>query len=237
MLNGLRVNGEGSVASEFLRALRGLENRTVARAYPRGSVLFVEGQPAAGVFILNEGRVKLSINSSDGKTLALKVAQAGEVLGMNGTFSGRHYSATAETLERCRIDFVAREDLLKVLDGDQRGYLAVAQTLSEKLSSLMENTRALFLSQTALEKLARLLIRWCDEKGKRTAQGIQIEHGLTHEEIAEMICTSRETVTRLFAALKRKHILRANNGHLIIKNRAALAALAKQKRDGFSARM
>ena len=90
----------------------------------------------------------------------------------------------------------------------------------------MEHARVLLLSVSASEKLARLLLRLADEFGERTTTGIRLQTLLTHEEIAQMIGASRETVTRSLNMLKRKRIIRANNADLLIRNRAALAALA-----------
>ena len=209
-----------------LNDVRGMNNQKLSKYYPRGSVLFVEGQRPRGVHVLCEGRAKVSIASADGKTLVLRIAQPGELLGMNATLTGQPYGATVETLERCRIGFIPREDLLKLLDRDKKACLGVAQALSRKLSAVVEHTRLLFLSQSAAEKLARLLVRWCDEYGKRTAQGIRIESGLTHEEMAQMICASRETVTRIFGQLKRKNIVRLADNAIFVRNRKALESLA-----------
>ena len=207
--------------------LRALDNLKVSKYHPRGSVLFAEGQPPRGVYVLCEGRAKVSIASAEGKTLVLRIAQPGDLLGMNGTLTGHPYGATAETLERCRIDFISREDLLKVLDRDKKAYFGVAQSLSRKLSVVVEHTRLLFLSQSASEKLARLLVRWCDELGKRTPQGIRIASGLTHEEIGQMICASRETVTRVLSEFRRKRIVNLVGNAIFVRNRKALESVAR----------
>ncbi len=207
--------------------VRGLDNVRVSKYYPRGSMVFVEGQPPRGVYVLCEGRAKVSISSAEGKTLVLRIAHPGDLLGINSTLTGHPYGATVETLVRSRIDFIPREDLLKLLDRDKKACLGVVQVLSRKLSGVVDHTRMLFLSHSASEKLARLLVRWCDENGKRTAHGIRINPGLTHEEMAQMICTSRETVTRLFADLKRKQIVSLADNAIFIRNRKALELAAR----------
>lgn len=233
--NGHKDN-EGLTGSGLSRCdspisnVRGLNKVKIRKHYGRGSLLFTEGQTSSGIYVLCEGKAKVSIASSEGKTLVLGIAQPGELLGLNATLTGQPYMATVETLERCRIDFVSREDLLDLLDRDKRSYLGVAQCLSRKLTGLVDHNRLLFLSQSASEKLSRLLIKWSDDHGQRTNRGIRIKHGLTHEEIAQMISSSRETVTRLLNTLKRKRILQAENGHLLIRNRAALLALANQNK-------
>ena len=83
---------------------RGLNNPKLSKYYPRGSVLFVEGQRPRGVYVLCQGRAKVSIASAQGKTLVLRIAQPGELLGVNATLTGQPFGATVETLERCRID-------------------------------------------------------------------------------------------------------------------------------------
>lgn len=232
--NGLRRTTEGANGSvaqilcdSDLNDLRGMDHLRVSKCYPRGSVLFIEGQRPRGVYVLCEGRAKVSIASPQGKTLLLRIAKAGDLLGMNATLTGQPYGATVETLERCRIDFMAREQLLKLLDRDKRIYAGVAQALSRKLSSMAEHTRLLFLSQSSSEKLARLLVQWCDEDGKRTAEGIQLRSGLTHEEIAQMICASRETVTRVLNDFKRRHIVNLVDNTIFVRNRKALEAVAR----------
>jgi CRP/FNR family transcriptional regulator, cyclic AMP receptor protein len=84
-------------------------------AYPAGATLFGEGQACRGIHILCKGRVKLSGTSSQGQTLILKIAQPGEVLGLNTTVSGLPHELTAETGQPCQLTFVKREDFLKFL--------------------------------------------------------------------------------------------------------------------------
>jgi CRP/FNR family transcriptional regulator, cyclic AMP receptor protein len=210
-----------------LSEVRWLNNPKVSKYYARGSVLFVEGQPPRGVYVLCEGRAKVSIASAEGKTLVLRIAQPGDLLGMNATLTGRPYGTIVETLGRCRIDFIAREDLLNLLDRDRKACLGVAHALGNKLSGLMGHARLLLLSQSAGEKLARLLIRWCDAHGKRTAKGVRINSGLTHEEMAQMICASRETVTRLLGEFKRKQIISLVGNAIFVRDRKALESVAR----------
>lgn len=229
-----RESNEGSNGSEVeagcespISEVRGLDNVKVTRNYSRGSVLFREGQRSNGVHVLCEGRAKVSITSAEGKTLILRIAQPGDLLGMNATLTGQPYGATAETLERCRIDFISTQDIVRMLGRDRKACLSVAESLGRKLSGVVEHARLLFLSQSAAEKLARLLITWCDEQGKRTAQGIRINSGLTHEEMGQMISSSRETVTRVFGELKRKHIVSIVDNAIFVRNRKALESVAR----------
>jgi len=85
-----------------------------------------------------------------------------------------------------------------------------------------EQMRALVLSDSAAEKLARLLLSWLRKLGSQTEQNIRLKLSLTHGEIAQMIGVSRETVTRLLGELRDKGIIQLKGSNLLIKNKAAL---------------
>src|SRR5271166_6211726 len=205
-------------------ALQAFENIKYATAYPKGAVLFVEGQTPRGIFVLCKGRVKLSICSTDGKTLILKIAEPGEVLGLSATVSGKPYELTAETIDPCQVNFVKRDDFLRFLKEHSDACLRVAEQLSEKYNTACHEIRSLGLSHSAAEKLANLLLEWSVKNGG-ARQPDRLKLPLTHEEIAQMIGTSRETVTRLFADFKKRQLIQLKGSTLVIRNRAALENL------------
>lgn len=207
-------------------ALQSFEQMKYATAYPKGAVLFVEGQAPRGIFVLCKGRVKLSICSTDGKTLILKIAESGEVLGLSATLSGKPYELTAETIDPCQINFVKREDFMRFLREHSEACLRVAEQLSDKYNAACREIRSLGLSHSAAEKLAKLLLEWTNKNGESGKTEPRVKLALTHEEIAQMIGTSRETVTRLFAELKKKQVVQSKGSTLVIKNKAALKAIA-----------
>ncbi|WP_228370748.1 Crp/Fnr family transcriptional regulator [Candidatus Korobacter versatilis] len=207
-------------------ALSAFEAIKYATAYPKSAVLFVEGQAPRGIFVLCKGRVKLSICSTDGKTLILKIAEPGEVLGLSATVSGKTYELTAETIDPCQVNFVKREDFLRFLKEHADACFRVAEQLSEKYNTACREIRSLGLSHSAAEKLAKLLLEWSARAGESNKSEPRVRLALTHEEIAQMIGTSRETVTRLFAELKKRQIVLSRGATLVVKNKAALRALA-----------
>ncbi|PYT48282.1 MAG: Crp/Fnr family transcriptional regulator [Acidobacteria bacterium] len=192
--------------------------------YPRGAILFVAGQEPRGVFVICNGRVKLSASSSYGKSILVRVAEAGEMVGLPGCISGKPYELTAEALEPLQANFIPRKAFLHFLR--QRGEAAVriAKILSHIYHTTLSEVRYLALSASTAEKLARFLL---DLPGDPTQDKGQIRATLTltHKEIAEMIGASRETVTRLFASFKRKRLVEVRGPILIIANKAALERL------------
>ncbi len=192
--------------------------------YPRGVKLFVEGQRPKGVFILCSGRAKLFIGSSNGRSL-LRIAEQGEILGLSATLSGHSYEESAEMLESGQVNFIRRDDFLKFLNNQTEASLRVAQHLSHVYAAVHEQMRLIFLSDSAAEKLARLLLSWRQKNGRQTDQAIHLKLSLTHGEIAQMIGVSRETVTRLLGELRSKGVIQLKGSNLVIKDKAALEGM------------
>jgi len=193
--------------------------------YPKGSLLFVEGEMPRGIFILCSGRAKLTTSSTEGKTLIVKIAEPGEVLGASATILGKPYEVSAETIEPAQLNFVKRDDFLKLLGTDTETCMHTAQQLSEKYHSAQREIRSLGLSQTTSEKLAKLLLDWCARGGEETNKGIRLKVLLTHEEIAQMIGTTRETVTRLLSDFKRKKIIDVKGSSVFVMAKDSLESM------------
>jgi CRP/FNR family transcriptional regulator len=166
--------------------------------------------------------MKLSIRAVDGKTLILKIADAGEVLGLSASITGKPYELTAETVEPCQITFVKREDFLRFLKENEDACLRVAEQMGEKYYAACRNIRSLMLSHSAAERLAKLLLEWIGKDGEDAKTETRIRLSLTHEEIAQMIGTSRETVTRLFNEMKMQRIAQLKGSTLVVRDKEAL---------------
>ncbi len=205
-------------------AVQHLSTITSASSYPKGATLFVEGQAARGVFILCNGRVKLSTSSTDGKTLIVRIADPGEVLGLPATVTGKPYELTADVIEPTQANFISQTDFLAFLRKHGEASLRVAQQLGETYHAAVAEMRSIGLSHSAGEKLARFLLDWCANNGKDKGE-IRAKLTMTHEEIAQTIGASRETVTRLFADFKKKQYLEIQGSTLMIRNKSALENL------------
>src|ERR1700688_2194838 len=196
---------------------------TSAAAYPKGATLFVEGQSPRGVFVLCSGKVKLSTSSADGRSLILRISEPGEVLGLPATVTGKPYELTADVIEPTQANFISRPDLLNFLREHGEAALRVAQQLGETYHSAIAEMRTIGLSHSAGEKLARFLL---DLSAEHEGKGeVKFKLTLTHEEIAQMIGSSRETVTRAFADFKKKQLLQVKGSTLIITNKAGLESV------------
>ena len=219
----------GGLRTDFhslLREIHTSSTKTLNSLHTRGKVLFAEGEAAAGIFILRTGRATESISSSEGRVVILRIAQGGDVLGLNSVLQNSAYDITVKTIEPCRTDFISRVNLMKLLNRSRPATYAILRMLSHELTEAANRSRFLLLPQTARAKLARLLLEWCEEYGEHKALIVQIDKNFTHEEIAQMICSSRETVTRLLSHLTRRQILQVTSESILISDRSALQTMA-----------
>jgi CRP/FNR family transcriptional regulator, cyclic AMP receptor protein len=205
-------------------AVDALEQSTLTTTYPTGAVLFAESQAPKGVFIVRRGRVKLSVSGSDGRTLILRIVEPGDILGVASVISSREYEATAETQEPSEVSFVRQSDLLRLMRAHGEIGLWVTQHISSDYNCTCREIRDLMLSDSAGEKLARLMVGWLDHSPDSKQSG-SVKMVLTHEEIGQMIGTSRETVSRLIAGFKKQRLIQQNGATLVIPSRLALENL------------
>jgi CRP/FNR family cyclic AMP-dependent transcriptional regulator len=206
--------------------LKLLSSASHLSTYPGNALLFVEGQMPRGAFVLCSGKAKLSTTSREGKVLILKIAEAGEVLGLSAVIAGEPFELTAETAGPCQVNFVEREALLRLMEKNGELGLHASQALSREFQSAYRDIHDLVLARSSAGKLARLLLSWTPIREQLEPPEIRIRASLTHEEIGEMIGSSRETVTRLMGDLKKKDFIRVDGSTLVIRNRTALEALA-----------
>ncbi len=218
--------------SEFLQGLRpqALKDFDVIKSssvYPEGAVLFLEKQDARGVFVLCDGEVKLTTSSSEGKTLILRIAKPGEVLGLMATLSNQPYELTAETLRPCQVAFIRRDEFVRFVAKHPEVTRGVVKQLTANYHSACEQLKTVGLSSSAPEKLARLLLGW-STGGEQTKLGTRITVPLTHQEIADFIGSSRETVTRTLSDFRSRRLVTMKGSTLMIADRPALQACANE---------
>jgi CRP/FNR family cyclic AMP-dependent transcriptional regulator len=131
-----------------LDALEAFDGIKSAQTCPKGTVLFREGQAARGVFLLCQGRVRLSVCSESGRRMSLRIATAGEVLGLSAAMAGGHYEVTAEALDEVQLGFIRRKDLLAFLHDHPPVCMQVVNLLSEDLHEAYGRVRAVGLGRT-----------------------------------------------------------------------------------------
>jgi len=205
-------------------ALSTLNSLRQTSFYPKGVMLFVEGQPARGLYIMCSGQAKLYVNSAEGQSLTVRVVEHGEVLGLSSLIADERYSVTAETLSPCQVSFIPRLEFLQFLRANPDVAIRVSKHLSMELGKAWQQTRMLALAPDTYAKLTQFLLQWAQKHGQQTPEGLRIALHMTHGEIAQNIGSSRESVSRILSDWKHRGVIRLNGGTLTITKPSELEA-------------
>ena len=217
-------DGNNFFCSLSQAAVEALERIKHVNCLPEGSLVFLEGQAPRGVYILCQGRTKLLTTNADGKSLILKIAQPGEILGLHAAVTGRPHEVTVETLQPSQLTFIRRDDFLRFLSEHGDACLHAAEHLARDCQSAYDVIRSIGLSHSVSERLARLLLQWSSD-GRVSEGAIRMKLALTHEEMAQLIGTTRESVTRALSDFKKQRVLELAGSTLLIRDKAALEKL------------
>jgi len=206
--------------------LKALSAVSVVTTYPRGAVLFVEGQQPKGVWIICSGRVKLTVTSSCGQARIIRTATSGEILGLDASVLSSPHALNGETMSRCAFRFVKRWDFMKLLRECADFRMNVAQNLGQQYITACRVMGNLGVAQSASERLAGLFLNWADEQGSDAEGRALVDVMYTHEEVAQIIGTTRETVSRLLRKFKQRQLIELNGSSLTLCDPRSLAAVS-----------
>jgi CRP/FNR family transcriptional regulator len=198
----------------------------VETCHARGASLFIEGQQQQHVFVVCSGRIKLSVSSREGKTVILRIAAQGDVLGLSAALSGTPHDLTAEVLENCTVKALRVKDFLAFLQDYPDAAMEATRCVLQEYKVVFNDVCRLALPSTVAGRLANLLLEW--RNARRPAQDTdrRVAMALTHEEIAGMTGTSRETVTRVLQQFQRDKFISITGTFLTVLQPEALEQLA-----------
>ena len=215
LISGRRYPALSPEAWNDLHHIRHMES------FPTGSTVFVESQPCRGVYILHQGRAKLTIANSDGKTLIVRIVGPGEILALNPCLTGGMHDTTLLTTQPSEFAFVRRNEFLHYLNEHKDASYLAGEQLIRDYRDAYDLVRSIALAQTTNEKLARFLLNWAAEP-RQTDGGQFLKTRFTHDEIGQMIGATRETVTRALGLLKRDRVIEFSGSGLLIRDMTAL---------------
>lgn len=198
-------------------------SRGISYSYKKGDLLFVEGDDERGAFVVTNGCVKLSTTLSDGRPVIVYIAGSGSILGLNAVIGRCEHEVTAEAIAATNVSFMRSEQVRALLHRDPEFARRAADEMAKRYRAAHSIVCMLARSEPILVKLARLVSDWLsDAETERT----QIENTFTHQQIAEMLGTTRETVTRAFRHLRECEILTLKRNSLEVHDVRRLRLLA-----------
>ncbi len=204
--------------------LASLANVVVLEEVRRRRVIFLPGDPGTSLFFVNGGRVKVSRVTRDGKELTLAYRGPGEIFGELCLVDGGPRAEMAEAMENALVTELPREEFEKLLAEHPRVGLALVRTLCERRREL-ENTMEKLVFQDVNAKLAELLLQLGDDYGVDDARGTLVAVKITHQEMANLIGSTRETVSLTLSQFKRKKLIATDGRKIILTDREGLRAL------------
>ena len=204
------------------QALAELDTMRQTSVYPKGAILFVEGQTADGLFVLCSGKVKLTASYPQGRSIILRVAAPGEVLGLSAALSAANHDASAEVLESAQVNFLPRTTFMGFVERNGEVAVRIAQHLGAELRRAHHQVVRIALAPSARAKLAGWLLDWAGREAQPTKKGTRFQLPLTRQEIGELIGSSRETVSRILADFNRKGLVHVNGSSITVENPSGL---------------
>ncbi len=215
------TSGRAGCRGECARIFEGLSPQVVEKIrgmsrtlhYPKGEIIFQEGERAFGLYVVCEGKVKLAKHAPHGKTQILKLLGPGEILGEETMFDRDVYTAYARTLEDSTLHFLEREPLLDLLHRHPEVALRFIRKLAQEIKGFQDKLLETSY-EGSLERLSRLLLLMAYKYGMETDRGLDVGVELTRQELAELAGVSTETAIRILSRLRDRGFI-ALEGHRI----------------------
>lgn len=207
--------------------------RAVPRQLDRKQVLFREGEPAAALYVIQSGRLKLTQLAPDGQEVLVRFVGPGEICAGVAALQGSSYPVTAQAVETARLLLWRREVLRDLCDRYPQIQTNILRAITGHLQESMTRTRELATERVA-QRVARTLLRLARQAGREVAGGTLVDHPLSRQELAEMAGTTLYTVSRLLSRWEADGIVEAGREKVTVRSQQRLAELAEEGESGDS---
>lgn len=188
--------------------------------------VFYEGHTCIGLYLLCEGKVKLTRSSARGQRQIVRILDGGELIEKHAFREGALHEVTCETLEPSQVCLIEKEPYLALIRHNSDLALKVIQLLSNELGMHMDQLDQ-FTFKTARERLAGLLLELSDRFGKKVGKDIQVGIKLKREEVAEMAGITVETAIRLLSSFRDEGLVDLDGRTITLLNQDRLARIAR----------
>ena len=196
--------------------LTGLSNVAMLRVFPRDRVVIMAEEEGDSLFVIHKGRVKVSIVSEDGREVILSILGEGNFFGEMALLDDNPRSANVTTMEETELLMVRRADFLRFIQQTPQVAIKLLGVLAQRLRKTDRKIEGLALSDVT-RRITQTLLQLAEEQGTPTPEGIVIRNRPTHQDLANMSGTTRETVSRVLKRLE-------NQGYIIPRGKDLLIA-------------
>ena len=200
-----------------------LAQRAVPRHYAPGEVVFAEGEPCAGLYVVESGHIRIFKTSPSGREQVLAIDGPGSSVAELPVFDGGNYPASGAAVDNATFLFVSKQDFQALCLTHPQVALKVLRVVGTRLRRLVGIIEELSFT-TVRHRLASYLVRLARHEGKRTAKGIEITLPASHQEVAAQIGTVRELVSRNLSRFQAEGLLAIDGRSVLVRNLEALEA-------------
>jgi len=194
-----------------------IEAISIEKSYKKGEIIILQDTSVEGLYILVSGRLRISRSSEDGRVKVLAILSPGDIIGEMSLLDDESASATVETMEDSRLMLIRKEDFQAMLLRYPLVTIEIARILGRRLRSADKEIEELAF-YSVKNRLIEALIDLANRHSERTSSGIRVSLRITHQDLADMVGSSRETITRIMNLLERDQLIVNEGGYIVIKD-------------------
>ena len=197
-----------------------------SRSYERGETVLTEGAPGGVVIVVLDGWMKVSTVATDGQPIVLSMVGPGQLIGELAVIDSRDHrrSATVVALSPAESRMLTGEEFLQFIEAHGEAGLELARAVTHKLHD-SDRKRVEVITQDTTQRLARLLAELAEVHGRPTDVGLEVDIALSQEDLAGLVCASREAATRGLATLRARGLISTARRRVVVHDVEALRAL------------
>lgn len=184
-----------------------------SRRYAPGTLVYTPHQPVETLFILKQGRIRIFRTSPDGRALTTAIIEPGTIFGEMVVVGQQMHDSYAEALDEVVVCVMSKADVKRLLLGDPRIAIRISETLGRRLGEI-ERRLSDTVFKSVPERIAATLATLADGATQSLGRGVQIR--LTHEQLAALAATSRETTTKILGELSEQGLVSLSRGKINI---------------------
>lgn len=203
-----------------------IAHRVIAQRRSAGEMIFSEAEPCRGLYVVQSGQVKIFKTSADGREQVLLIAGPGSTVAELPVFDGGPYPASAAAVTDAVVFEVRKDDVRQLCLEHPEVALKLLRVVGARLRRLVAMIEELSFT-TVRQRLASLLVRQLEEKGQKTARGMEFDLPWTHQELASQIGTVRELVSRNLSRFQSNGLIQMEGRRVIVADAEALKAEAQ----------
>ncbi len=201
--------------------LQKIADISLERNYKKNMLVFLEGEPGEAFYYIKSGKIKVYRSYEDGKEHIIHILGEGDVFGEATLFSGIPYPASSSVYEDATVGIVKNRDMEKLVMENPSLALNLIKVFSKKLVFAQQKIRDLAFNDV-FSRTANQILKLAADYGRKSERGTELNIQLSRQELADMVGTTRETVSRAISKFKKEKSITEDKDKIIVLNEGKL---------------